>query len=165
MYLGGGGTTSIYAQIKYSTDDFATSTTLNAGGTALQSNSATVIDTKTFSSLTIAVNAGSTLKVRVYPKNTGSASTTKYLINNNVSITFTSTSAITTPSIAKTSGVDPATVMETSAMVPVLYNYINVADDANVLSNWYTDNTYTTTTTTPPRSFNRQKYNCKNGNC
>ncbi|HET7734241.1 MAG TPA: T9SS type A sorting domain-containing protein [Paludibacter sp.] len=149
MYLGGGGTTSIFAQIKYSTDDFATSATLDAGGTALQSNSATVIDTKTFSSLAVAVNAGSTLKVRVYPKNTGSASTTKYLINNNVSITFTSTPTITTPTIAKTSGADPASVMETSAMTPVVYNYINVADDANVLSNWYTDNSYTTTTTAP----------------
>jgi hypothetical protein len=149
MYLGGGGTTSIYAQIKYSTDDFVNSVSLDAGGTALLSNSATVINLKSYGSLTVAVNAGSTLKVRVYPKNTGSASTTKYLINNNVSITFTAVAAITDPTISKTSGSNPATVMETIAMTPVVYNYINVADAANVTSVWYTDNTYTTVATAP----------------
>ena len=90
MYLGGGGTSSVFAQIFYSTDNFATSTTLDDGSVALGSNTATVITDKNFSSLTVPVLSGSTLKVRVYPKNTGGASTTKYLISNNVSVTFTS---------------------------------------------------------------------------
>jgi|GEM_PF-3244350 Putative Ig domain. len=149
MYLGGGGTTSIYAQILYSTDNFATSTTLDAGGTALVSNDATHITHKTFAGLSIPVTAGNSIKVRVFPKNTGSASTSKYLINSNVKVTFTATPTITTPTISKTSGDNPATVMENYPLTPVVFNYINVADDANVISNWYTDNTYTTTTTAP----------------
>jgi len=94
MYLSGGGTSSVYAQIKYSTDDFATSTTLDEGLTAFGTNSAILITNKNFSTLSITLLSGSTLKVRVYPKNTGSASTTKYLINNNVSITFTPTAKV-----------------------------------------------------------------------
>jgi hypothetical protein len=89
MYIAGGGTTGIYAMIKYSTDNFVTSTTLLDGSAALGSNSATTIDYKNYPSLSIIVPSGSSLKVRVYPKNTGGASTTKYLINSNVSITFT----------------------------------------------------------------------------
>ena len=149
MYIGGGGTTSIFAQILYSTDNFSTSTTLDAGGTAFGQNSATVISHKSFSGKSILVAAGNTIKIRVYPKYTGSASTGKYLINSNVKVTFTATPIITTPTISKTSGDNPATVMENYPLTPVVFNYINVADDANVISNWYTDNTYTTTTTAP----------------
>jgi len=89
MYIAGGGTSSVFAQILYSTDNFATSTSLDAGTTALGSNSATVINNKIFSALSVTVPSSSTLKIRVYPKNTGAASTTKYLISNNVTITFT----------------------------------------------------------------------------
>lgn len=148
MYLAGGGTASVYAQIKYSTDGFTTSTPLDAGTSALAQNSSTAITHKSFSSLTINVPAGSTFKVRVYPKYTGSASTTKYLVTSNVNITFTATAA-TNPNIGLTSGANPTTVTETNAMTPVIYTYSNVTNDADVVGSWYTDNTYTTTTTAP----------------
>lgn len=149
MYLGGGGTTSIFAQVKYSTDNFATSTTLDAGSSALASNSATAITHKTFGSLSVVLNAGSSFKVRVYPKYTGSASTSKYLVSNNVNITFTTEELATTPTIAKTSGDNPAAAMEKFAMTPVVFGYSNVVDDNNIVMNWYTDNTYTTSATAP----------------
>lgn len=124
MYLGGGGTSSVYAQIKYSTDDFVTETILDAGGAALVSNSATAITHKTFASLTISVNSGSTLKVRVYPKNTGSASTTKYLISSNVNITFTSAVASTDPAITlfNVAGVN-ATIDQTAKTITATLPY------------------------------------------
>lgn len=53
------------------------------------------------------------------------------------------------PAVAKTSGDNPASAMETLAMTPVVYTYSNVADDANVLADWYTDNTYSSTTSAP----------------
>ena len=53
------------------------------------------------------------------------------------------------PTVARTSGSNPASAMETLAMTPVVYTYSNVADDANVLADWFTDNTYTSTTTAP----------------
>jgi len=55
----------------------------------------------------------------------------------------------TTPTIARTSGSNPASAMETLAMTPVVYTYSNVTNDANVLADWYTDNTYATTTSAP----------------
>ena len=54
-----------------------------------------------------------------------------------------------TPTIAKTSGDNPASAMETLAMTPVVYTYASVDDDANVVFDWYTDDTYTSTTTAP----------------
>ncbi|MDO9634546.1 MAG: hypothetical protein Q7J05_05795 [Paludibacter sp.] len=56
---------------------------------------------------------------------------------------------ITSPTISLTSGNNPASAMETLAMTPVVYTYAAVADDANVLLDWYTDNTYTSTTSAP----------------
>lgn len=56
---------------------------------------------------------------------------------------------ITSPTLTKTSGDNPASAMETLEMDPVVYTYAEVADDANVLYGWYTDNTYTTPTTAP----------------
>ena len=53
------------------------------------------------------------------------------------------------PMVEKTSGSNPASAMETLAMTPVVYTYSNVADDANVLADWYTDNTYSSTTSAP----------------
>ena len=53
------------------------------------------------------------------------------------------------PNIVKSSGDNPASAMETLAMTPVVYTYAAVANDANVLYNWYTDNTYTSTTSAP----------------
>lgn len=53
------------------------------------------------------------------------------------------------PNVVKTSGADPASAMETMAMTPVVYTYSNMADANNVLADWYTDNTYTATTTAP----------------
>jgi hypothetical protein len=94
MYLAGGGISSVYAQIKYSTDNFVTSTTLDDGSAALIANTTSAITNKTFSTLNIPVLSGSTLKIRVYPKNTGGVSTTKYLISNNVSVTFTPTARL-----------------------------------------------------------------------
>lgn len=55
----------------------------------------------------------------------------------------------TSPTLTKTSGDNPASAMETLEMDPVVYTYAEVADDANVLYGWYTDNTYTTPTTAP----------------
>jgi hypothetical protein len=54
-----------------------------------------------------------------------------------------------TPLVELTSGVNPAPAMETLEMDPVVYTYTAVANDANVLYNWYTDNTYTTLTAAP----------------
>ncbi len=53
------------------------------------------------------------------------------------------------PSISLTSGANPITTTATLAMTPVIYSYEAVENDANVLFNWYTDNTYTSTTTAP----------------
>lgn len=57
--------------------------------------------------------------------------------------------APSSPSVVLSSGNNPASAMETIAMNPVVYTYTNVADDANVLADWYSDNTYTATTTAP----------------
>lgn len=70
------------------------------------------------------------------------------LQNVNVS-GFDITPAATTPGVVLTSGANPAAAMETLAMTPVVFTYSNVADDANVVADWFTDNTYTTTTTAP----------------
>jgi hypothetical protein len=68
----------------------------------------------------------------------------------NVNISgFDITPAASGPIVEKTSGSNPASAMETVAMTPVVYTYANVADDANVLADWYTDNTYTSTTSAP----------------
>ncbi len=54
-----------------------------------------------------------------------------------------------TPTISLTSGNNPASAEATLEMTPVVFTYSDVADDANVLSDWYTDNTYVSTTTAP----------------
>lgn len=53
------------------------------------------------------------------------------------------------PTISLTSGNNPATAMATVEMTPVVFTYTDVEDDNNVISNWYTDNTYASTTTAP----------------
>lgn len=58
-------------------------------------------------------------------------------------------SSVVTPTITKTSGSNPASVIETLAMTPVVYTYSNVADAANVTCDWYTDNAYTATASAP----------------
>lgn len=55
----------------------------------------------------------------------------------------------TTPTVTLTSGANPTSAMETLEMTPAVYTYAAVEDDANVLFDWYTDNTYTTPTTAP----------------
>jgi len=62
---------------------------------------------------------------------------------------FDITPGATTPQVQLTSGSNPAAAMENVAITPVVYNYFNVADAANVVADWYTDNTYTTTATAP----------------
>lgn len=57
--------------------------------------------------------------------------------------------ASTNPEIKLSTGQNPADVMETVAMEPIVFAYSNVNDAANVVYNWYTDNTYTATTTAP----------------
>lgn len=54
-----------------------------------------------------------------------------------------------TPFVELTSGDNPAIAMETVAMEPIVFTYSNVTDAANVVYNWYTDNTYTATTNAP----------------
>jgi len=56
---------------------------------------------------------------------------------------------ITSPTISLTSGDNPASAMQYLEMTPVVYTYAEVADDANVLFDWYTDNTYTTPASAP----------------
>lgn len=98
MYLAAGGTTSIYAKIECSTDNFATSTTLDDGSVAVARNASSssitagTLSAKNFTPST-AVPAGSTFKVRVSPKYTGAASTSKYLISSQVKITLTATAS------------------------------------------------------------------------
>ena len=53
------------------------------------------------------------------------------------------------PTVSRTSGSDPASTTYNVSLTPVVYTYVNVADDNNVIANWYTDNTYSTTTTAP----------------
>lgn len=54
-----------------------------------------------------------------------------------------------TPTVSLTSGNNPATAMATVEMTPVVFTYTDVENDNNVISNWYTDNTYASTTTAP----------------
>ena len=56
---------------------------------------------------------------------------------------------ITSPTISLTSGDNPASAMESLEMTPVVYAYAEVANDANVLYDWYTDDTYTTPASAP----------------
>lgn len=79
-----------------------------------------------------------------YPTAFGSASTTPI-----GEVILYISDIITSPTLTKTSGDNPASAMETLEMDPVVYTYAEVADDANVLYSWYTDNTYTTPTTAP----------------
>jgi len=131
MYIAGGSVASVYAQIKYSTDDFVTSTTLDDGAINLVSNATgPVIAHKTFGSKSIPVNSGATFRVRVYPKNTGSASTGKYLINSNVNITF---NAFIPPAI--TSVTAPSTSICASATQTLTAN--GVAGN-NPIVTWWT---------------------------
>ncbi len=86
IYLLGGGTTNIRANIYYSTDGFITRTQLNpeasTDGIALAQNSAS--DVMLFSySPTVQLDDSQTLSLRVYPWYTGSASTSKYLYTYN----------------------------------------------------------------------------------
>ncbi len=53
------------------------------------------------------------------------------------------------PVVTLTSGSNNTSVTYNNALTPAVYTYENVADDANVLSNWYTDDSYTSTTTAP----------------
>ena len=134
MYIAGGGTTSIYAQIKYSTDDFVTSTSLDDGATNLSQNATgPVINHKTFGSKNIAVASGATFRVRVYPKNTGSASTSKYLVNSNVNITFTVASAC--PPAAITSITAPSSSICASATQTLTANGVT---GNNPIITWWT---------------------------
>jgi hypothetical protein len=60
------------------------------------------------------------------------------------------------PVVSLSSGSNNTSVTYNNAMVPAVYTYENVADDANVLSSWYTDDTYVTTTSAPSGlSFNK----------
>lgn len=54
-----------------------------------------------------------------------------------------------TPTVSLTSGNNPATAMATVEMTPVVFTYTDVENDNNVISNWYTDNTYFSITTSP----------------
>lgn len=54
-----------------------------------------------------------------------------------------------TPVVLKTSGDNPVTIMETETLEPVVYTYYNVANDANVVAGWFTDDTYTATASAP----------------
>ncbi len=62
---------------------------------------------------------------------------------------FTITPGATTPSVVLKSGSIPSPAMETLAMTPVVFSYLNVADNNNVISNFYTNNADTTITTPP----------------
>ena len=53
------------------------------------------------------------------------------------------------PTISLTSGSNPASTTYGVALSSVVYTYVNVADDNNVSGAWYTDGTYTITTTAP----------------
>ena len=55
----------------------------------------------------------------------------------------------TVPTIALTSGSNSTSVNVNNSITPAVYTYAYVADAANVFFNWYTDNTYTTTTSAP----------------
>ncbi len=97
MYLLGGGTSNMRANVYYSTDGFATRTKLNAdtAGIELLQNSASDVMLYTYTP-TAAVDAGQSLIVRVYPFYAGSPSTSKYIYFYNVGI-YGTTKAIVVP--------------------------------------------------------------------
>ncbi len=148
---------TVYAAMSYSLNGFSTKSDLVATGSKLtlinNANSPYLTNyqytsTNFSGSTNITVPAGSTLSIRLYFYCT-SSSTGKYIVVNNTTITFTSILLSTDPTISKSSGTTPASVMESYPLSPVVYSYVNVADDANVLSGWYTDKSCTTTATAP----------------
>ncbi len=68
-------------------------------------------------------------------------------------VTSTVSEAIITnnpvPNVVLTSGSNSTSVNVNAAMTAAVYTYSFVVDDANMLANWYTDNTYVNTTTAP----------------
>ena len=59
------------------------------------------------------------------------------------------TNAAAFPLVVKTTGENPASAMATVEMEPLVYTYSNVADDNNVVADWFSDNTYTVSTIAP----------------
>jgi len=92
-----GSTSTMKANIYYSLDGFtSTRNLLNSSPLTLPKYSATELLTNvTFNDLNIAVPAGKTLSVRVYPWWTSTTSTSKYLVQLNV--VFTGTTATVLP--------------------------------------------------------------------
>ena len=163
--VAGGGSGNVKLAAYYSLDNFATTPGTNLGtcsynGVTGKTNTTTtplsLANTSSITTLAegpiiyspnIAVNNGQILKIRFY---VWSTSTNKYFPLKNIVISGTTVALSTDPIISKTSGNNPANVMELYPLSPVvLYTYSNVADDANVSAEWYTDATYTTTKPAP----------------
>lgn len=101
------------------------------------SNSPTIFTTKTF-----AINNGTSSSYLHF--RTESSHT---IVLDEIKITKTIN--IENPSVSLSSGTNPTSTTATLAMTPVVFSYAAVENDANVIFNWYTDNTFTTITTAP----------------
>jgi hypothetical protein len=135
------------------------------GGTALATISSLLgAGSHTFSSLSQAVATGATGYFWI-TSDVASGATAGNTINvasiANTDLTYSSGSAsgsvsvggdqtiVAYPAIALTSGSNSTSVNVNNTMTSAVYTYSNVSSDVNVVGNWYTDNTYTTTTTAP----------------
>ncbi|GAB4062227.1 hypothetical protein GCM10028811_29860 [Uliginosibacterium sediminicola] len=87
-YFGGSGGSGVYVDILYSTDGFATSTTLasKVNPPSNTSSAGYVMNQYPYSGLTIPVTSGKTLSVRIYPYYKDSTSTNKFLSIANMTI-------------------------------------------------------------------------------
>ena len=113
---------------------YSNATASNSGGTSL----APAGQANSFTPPTATI--GTTYYYCVVTGTCGSAT-------SNVSGAITVTAPV--PTVSLTSGANPAAATYNVAITPVVYGYVNVANDIDVTAIWYTDNTYTTPTTAP----------------
>ena len=93
-----GSTNTMKADVYYSTDGFTTETQLNTAALILPKHTvAGEMDQVKYTGLSIPVADTKTFSVRVYPWYQNTASTSKYLVERNVVITGTTTTAGTLP--------------------------------------------------------------------
>jgi hypothetical protein len=92
-----GSTNTMKANIYYSTDGFATQNTLQSAFLLPKFSAAETWTQYSNSSLSIPVSESNSLKLRIYPWYSSTASTSKYLVQSNVKITGTISTASTQP--------------------------------------------------------------------
>lgn len=88
-YLGGSGGSGVYVDIRYSTDGFATSTTLGSkvNPASTTSTAGYKLTAEAYTGLAIPVSSGQTFAVRLYPYYKDTTSTNKFMSVANMTIT------------------------------------------------------------------------------